>query len=63
MLFILFWTLTGQFTWQSMGQSQASRFLSQISEIVSEDELSFSVRTAVGVRKISKFSFWGVVSL
>ncbi len=31
MLFILFWTLTVQFTWQSMGQSQASRFSSKIS--------------------------------
>ncbi len=29
MLFILFWVLTMQFTWQSMGQSQASWFLSQ----------------------------------
>ncbi len=31
MLFILLWTLTVQFTLQSMGQSQASRFSSKIS--------------------------------
>ncbi len=31
MLFILLWTSTVLFTWQSMGQSQASRFLSKIS--------------------------------
>ncbi len=28
---MLFWTLTVQFIWQSMGQSQASRFSSKIS--------------------------------
>ncbi len=34
MIFILVWTSTMLFTWQSMGQSQASRFLSKISVIV-----------------------------
>ncbi len=31
MSFLLFWALTVLFTWQSMGQSQASRFSSKIS--------------------------------
>ncbi len=30
-IFILFWALTVLFTWQSMGQSQTSRFSSKIS--------------------------------
>ncbi len=36
MLFILLWTLTVQFTWQSMGQSQASRFSSGIVTVPDE---------------------------
>ncbi len=41
MLFILFWTLTVQFTWQSMGQSQASWFSSKYLKQCSKNEQSF----------------------
>ncbi len=38
MLFILFWTLTVLFTWQSMGQSQNSCFHPKYLKLCSEDE-------------------------
>ncbi len=63
MLFILLWTLTVRFTWQSMGQSQASRFSSKISNCVLKTNEAFTGSERHGVSEKQQFSFWGGVSL
>ncbi len=65
MSFILFWALTVLFTWQSMGQSQASRFFIQnfLNCVPKTNEAFTGLERHGGKWLITKLSFWGGVTL